>query len=102
MKTKLNICYKCVGSLGSAPECFLVGGSVSVSPHGPRLVDSRSPCGDLATSGIAQFYTTRLSELHLMFGCGQSENTLFPSTQKGFLKRPLPLVSSLHFLILQE
>ena len=46
-----------MGSLGSAPECSLVGGSVSVSPHGPRLVDSRSPCGDFATSGIAQFYT---------------------------------------------
>ena len=33
MKTKLHICYKCVGVLGPAPAWFLVGGSVSVSPH---------------------------------------------------------------------
>jgi hypothetical protein len=28
------------GGLGLADTCYLVGGSVSVSPHGPRLVDS--------------------------------------------------------------
>lgn len=40
METKLHICYICSGDLGSAPASSLVGGSVSVSPHGPRLVDS--------------------------------------------------------------
>ena len=40
MKTKLHICYKCVGGLGPTPECSLAGGSVYVSPHGPRLVNS--------------------------------------------------------------
>jgi hypothetical protein len=34
MKTKLYICYRCVGRLGPAPECSLVGSSVSVSPYG--------------------------------------------------------------------
>jgi hypothetical protein len=37
MNTKLYICYKCVGSLGTVPVCSLVGGSGSASPHGPRL-----------------------------------------------------------------
>ena len=37
MKTQLCIHYKCVEGLGSAPACSLVGGSVSVSPHGPRF-----------------------------------------------------------------
>jgi hypothetical protein len=40
MKTKVLICYICVGGLGPAHACFLVGGSVSVSSYGPRLVDS--------------------------------------------------------------
>jgi hypothetical protein len=40
MKTKLNTCYKCVGGLDPAPECSLAGDSVSVSSHGPRVVDS--------------------------------------------------------------
>jgi hypothetical protein len=40
MKTKLHICYKCVGGLDPGPASSLVGGSVSVSPQGPRLVDS--------------------------------------------------------------
>jgi hypothetical protein len=38
MKTKLHICSKYVGCLGPAPACYLVGGSVSVSPHWPRFV----------------------------------------------------------------
>lgn len=37
MKTKLHVCYTCVGGLDPAPACSLVGGSVS--HHGPRLVD---------------------------------------------------------------
>ena len=40
MKTKLQICSKYVEGLGPAPVCFLAGGPVSVSLHGPRLVDS--------------------------------------------------------------
>jgi hypothetical protein len=40
MKTKLHICYICVGNLGPPHACSLVVDSVSVSPHGPRLVDS--------------------------------------------------------------
>jgi hypothetical protein len=32
MKTKLHICYKCVGGLGPATACSLVGGLISVSP----------------------------------------------------------------------
>jgi hypothetical protein len=40
MKTKLHVCYTCVGGLDPALACSLVGGSVSVSHHGPRLVDS--------------------------------------------------------------
>jgi hypothetical protein len=37
---KLHICYKCVCMcVGPAPACSLVGHSVFVSPHGPRLVD---------------------------------------------------------------
>ena len=40
MKTKLHICYKCVGGLGSGHVQSLFGGPVSVSLHGPRLVYS--------------------------------------------------------------
>ena len=40
MKTKLHICYKCIGGLGPAPACSLVGGSVSLSSHVFRLVDT--------------------------------------------------------------
>lgn len=40
MKSKLHIDYKWVGRLGPALTCSLVGGSVPVSTHGPRLVDS--------------------------------------------------------------
>jgi hypothetical protein len=40
MKTKLQTCYICVESLGLSHACSLIGGSVSVSSYGPRLVDS--------------------------------------------------------------
>ena len=40
MKSELYICSKCPGYLGPAPEFSLVDGSVSVSPHGPKLGDS--------------------------------------------------------------
>ena len=39
MKTKLYICYKCVGGLGPAPAYTLAGGPGSEIPHGPRTVD---------------------------------------------------------------
>ena len=47
METKLHICYICAEGLGPAPACSLVGGSGSVSPHGPRLLD---PLGLLVVS----------------------------------------------------
>ena len=40
MKTKLCISYICIGSLGLSHAHSLIGGAVSVSPYGPRLVDS--------------------------------------------------------------
>jgi hypothetical protein len=40
MKTKLHICYIYVGGLGPAHASSLVGGSVSVRPHGPKLCGS--------------------------------------------------------------
>ena len=40
MKTELHSCYICAEGLGLSHECSLVGGSVSESLYGPRLVDS--------------------------------------------------------------
>jgi hypothetical protein len=37
MKTKVHICYKCIGGLGPAPACYL--DVRLLSPHGLRLVD---------------------------------------------------------------
>ena len=73
MKAKLYIICRCVGSLSPAPGCSLEGGSVSVSPHRPRLVDSRSSRGVLNHSGLLSSIpnsTTRLPGLCLMFGVG--------------------------------
>ena len=39
-ENQMHICYICVGNLGSAHVGSLVGGSVSESPQGSRLVDS--------------------------------------------------------------
>jgi hypothetical protein len=55
-KTKLHICYICVGVLGQTHVCSLVGGSVSRSPQGSRLFDSvglfvECPC-PLASSAL--------------------------------------------------
>lgn len=36
----MDICYRYAGGLGSSRYMILVGGPGSVSPHGPRLVDS--------------------------------------------------------------
>jgi hypothetical protein len=41
MKTNLHICYLYIGDIAHVSS--LVGGSVSVSPHVPRLVDSVGP-----------------------------------------------------------
>lgn len=38
LKTKLYIWYKCVGVLGTAPACSLVGRLFSISPHVGLLV----------------------------------------------------------------
>ena len=40
MKIQLHICYTYAGVLGPTCVCTLVGGLVSESPQGPRLVDS--------------------------------------------------------------
>jgi hypothetical protein len=40
MKTKLHICYICIGGLGPSHAFSLVGGLISVRPYRPRLVGS--------------------------------------------------------------
>jgi hypothetical protein len=40
MKTKLHNCNICAEGLYQSHACSLVGSSVSVSPYGPKLVDS--------------------------------------------------------------
>jgi hypothetical protein len=52
---KLHTCYQCVGGLGPAPPCFLVGGP---APQPSELLTS------VPHSSI------RLSGFHLMYGCG--------------------------------
>lgn len=42
MKTQLHICYICVWGIGPSHTHSLVGGSVFVSPYGPRLIVSVS------------------------------------------------------------
>lgn len=54
MKTKLHISCICVGDLCPVHACSLFG-SVSVSPHGPRLVDS---AGLLVLSFLPLFHKT--------------------------------------------
>lgn len=69
MTIKIHICYKCVGGLGLAPAYSLVGGSASVSPHGPRLMD---PVGPLPSGSLnpISYSSTKLPKLCLMFDCG--------------------------------
>jgi len=38
--SQLHNCYICTEDLDPSHACSLVGGLVSVSPYGPRLVDS--------------------------------------------------------------
>jgi hypothetical protein len=56
-----------------------VGGSVSLSPYGPRMVDPVSvldPSGSYSSSSHPPFLQDS-PKLHLMFGCGSLH--LFPS-----------------------
>jgi hypothetical protein len=69
MKTKLHICYICVGRPKTNPVCSLVGGSVSESPQWSRLVDSVGlPVEFLSPSGSPVF-PVRVPKPHSMFGC---------------------------------
>jgi len=73
MKTKLDICYTSTGDLGPAPVCSLVGGSMSGSLQGFRLVDYWSSGGVPIASGFLKPFpnsSIRLFEVHLMFGYG--------------------------------
>jgi hypothetical protein len=74
MKTKLHTCYICMGIVGPDLALSLVGDSVSGSPQGSRLVDFvglpvefLSSLGSLSSSLNS---STRLPQLHLLFGCG--------------------------------
>jgi hypothetical protein len=74
MKTKLHICYKCVGDLGPAPACSLVGGPGSVVPplFQARWLSGFS-CGALDLSKLLTSIphsSTKFPGLCLMFGCG--------------------------------
>ena len=73
MKTKLIICYICVG-WGLGLVCSLVGGSVSGNPQGSELVDSVGllvePLSLLGSSILPPNSSTRLPEPGPMFGCG--------------------------------
>ena len=60
-KTKLNIC----GSLGPAPTWTLVGGSVSMSPHGLRLIESVSLLWCLWPLQITQLYPQHFHKIPL-------------------------------------
>ena len=69
MKTKVCICYTRAGT----HICPLVGGSVSGSPQGSRLVDCWSSCRVPIASWFLNPYpnsSIRLPELGLMLGCG--------------------------------
>ena len=75
MKTQLHNYHICAESLGLSHECSLVGSSASMSPYGPRLVDSLDFffCGILCLSSSfnpSSPSSTRFPKLHLMFGCG--------------------------------
>jgi hypothetical protein len=85
MRAKLYVCYIYVGGIGLSHACSLVGGSVSVSPYGPKLVVSvvfffvcvvfGLTC--LALSILPSQSSTRFLKFCLMFGCGSLH--LFPS-----------------------
>jgi hypothetical protein len=74
MRIGLHICYICVGNLGPAHVCSLVGGAVSESPQWSRLVDTQFVfCGVPISTGVldpSPRNSIRVPELHPMFGCG--------------------------------
>lgn len=66
MNTKCHICYRCVGGLGPAPEYSLVGDPDSVSPHGPRVVDS---CDVLDPLRLAHLYPQLFLKIPRLWLC---------------------------------
>jgi hypothetical protein len=86
MKTKLHIYFKCIEGLGQALACSLVGGSVSVRHHGPRLVDIVGLLVVFLTSlthSILSPSSTGIPEFHQMFSCG-SQHLFYPPLDKTF------------------
>ena len=73
MKSRLHICYKYVGGLDRDKANSLVFGSISMSSHEPRLVDSVGVLLFLTPPPHLLNYipdsSTRLPKLCLMFGC---------------------------------
>jgi hypothetical protein len=74
MKTKLHNCYICAEGLGQSHACSLVGGSDSVSPCGPGLVDSVGflflYLTSLAPANHSSPSSSGFPKLCLVFGCG--------------------------------
>jgi hypothetical protein len=75
MQIQLHKCYICVEGLGTSQLCSLIGTSVSMNPHQPRLVDYVGvsyvfdPCGSLTSLFPL---THKITQLHIIFGCGSS------------------------------
>ena len=73
MKTKLHICRICAEGLGLSHVCFLVGGSMSLGPYGPRIVKFIVFHGDLDHSGsfvLCFTSSTGFPQFCLRFGYG--------------------------------
>jgi hypothetical protein len=81
MGTMLHICYIYVRGPSPPHACFLVGGSVFVSPHDPRSVDSVGLLVVFLTPLVPSiFYSStrpHSPQLCLLFSCGFQY--LFPS-----------------------
>ena len=73
MKTKIPICYICVGDLSSAHALSLVGASVSGSLQGSKLIDFVGLSMESLSFGFSNLSpnsSISFPELHLMFDCG--------------------------------
>jgi hypothetical protein len=75
MDTELHVCYICAEGLHPVRVSCLVGGSVSESYPGPRLVESVGlPVELLSNSGSSisppPNSSIRVPELYPVFGCG--------------------------------
>ena len=93
MATMLHICYICVRDMGSAPARSLVGGSISVSPDGPRLFGAIDPSSGVLDGSSSLNLSSDPSRFHLMCGCGSLH--LFPSvlgeaSQRAVMLRSCP------------